>query len=151
MAAKKEIDAFKNMITEVTELKQVDEEELCKPIQPGRWSIREIVAHLYYWDKFNLENMVPFMEDKANLREFPDHDAYNNEGLEKLKDSSVYEIIDKFIDTRQQLCSSLEIIDSKDRFTIGSGKRKFGVDSFIRIFQKHDSHHLNQINNKLHN
>ncbi|GAB2564882.1 DinB family protein [Gracilibacillus alcaliphilus] len=149
MAAKKEIRILKTMADEVEALKQVEEEQLCEPIQADKWSIREIVAHLYYWDKFNLENMVPFMQDEAKLQAFPDHDTHNREGLEKVKDVSVYEIIDQFLVTRLQLCTALEEVDSKNRFTIGSGKRKFGADSFIRIFQKHDKHHLEQIQKKL--
>lgn len=149
MVAKKEIRIFQTMANEVETLKQVEEKQLSEPIQADKWSVREIVAHLYYWDKFNLEKMVPFMEDEAKLREFPDHDTHNSEGLEKVKDLTIYEIMDQFIETRLQLCSALEAVDIKNRFTIGSGKRKIGVDSFIRIFQKHDQHHLKQIQKKL--
>ena len=44
---------FKEMITEVLPLKEEQAERLEAPIKEGKWSIREIVAHLYGWDQFN--------------------------------------------------------------------------------------------------
>jgi hypothetical protein len=122
---------------------------LLESISEGKWSIRDIVAHLYYWDKFNLENMIPCMTDGANLPTFPDHDTHNEEGLALLREHSVASIIDLFIKERRKLIEQLIMIDEDIRFTIGKGKRKFSVESFARIFLEHDLHHLKQINLKL--
>ncbi|WP_019152418.1 DinB family protein [Robertmurraya massiliosenegalensis] len=119
-------------------------------ISEGKWSIREIVGHLYYWDKFILENMVPFMTDGSNLPPFPDHDQYNAEAISYLKDDSATSIIEHFVETRIQLTESLSNLDSDIRFTIGGGKEQFYAESFTEMFLEHDEHHLNQINEKLH-
>ncbi|MFD2045270.1 DinB family protein [Ornithinibacillus salinisoli] len=146
---KKTFRQFEKTIEEILKLKDASETELGKPISKGKWSIREIVGHLLYWDKYNLEKMVPLMAEGANLPEFPDHDEHNREAITFLKDYSVEKIIDHFAMTRRDLLKSITNLDGDIRFTIGGGKRKFSVESFIKIFLEHDIHHLKQINNLL--
>ena len=147
----KTLSQFEKMVDHIVELKEVTEELLREPIKEGKWSIIQIVGHLYYWDKFNLEKMVPFMEDGADLPAFPDHDQHNEEAMSFIEDHSVDSIINSFVVTRNELNERISRIDKDVRFTIGGGKRKLSGESFIKIFLKHDSHHLKQINEKLQN
>ncbi|WP_368504992.1 DinB family protein [Alkalihalophilus sp. As8PL] len=136
-------------VTVIANLKDQEDSQLLDPIKQGKWSIREIVAHLYYWDQFNLESMVPYMNDGANLSPFPDHDSHNEEAINDVHGQSLHAIIDQFIDTRAKLVKNLESVEEDVRFTIGEGKRKFSAESFAKIFLKHDIHHLKQIEEKL--
>ncbi|MFS0671794.1 DinB family protein [Ornithinibacillus sp. 179-J 7C1 HS] len=140
---------FENMITEILNVRDKEESLLTDPISKGKWSIREIIAHLYYWDKFILEKMVPQMAQDAKLPEFPDHDSYNNEAITYLKDHSVESIIELFVNTRKRLIKSLMRIGDDVKFTIGKGKRHFSAESFTKMFVKHDVHHLQQISEKV--
>ena len=146
---KKLLKQYEETIEDIRQLKDVQESKLKEPISKGKWSIREIVGHLYYWDKYNLEKMIPFMKDGASLPPFPNHDEHNEEAISYLTDYTVEAIIDVFIDTRKELIESISKVDEDIRFTIGSGKRKFSAESFIKIFANHDIHHLQQINEKL--
>ncbi|ADU32256.1 DinB family protein [Evansella cellulosilytica] len=146
---KKTFKEFASACEEVLKLQGVPEEKLCEPIQEGKWSVREIIGHLYYWDKFNLERMLPDMHDGADLRKFPDHDEHNAEAISFLQDEPVEAIVDRFVETRQVLTGKLVSLDGNMRFTIGGGKRKLSVESFTKIFVKHDTHHLKQIAEKL--
>ncbi|MBC5636501.1 DinB family protein [Ornithinibacillus sp. BX22] len=146
---KKTFQQFEETITEVLALKDQKDSFLTNPISEGKWSIREIIGHLYYWDKFNLEEMVPHMAQAAKLREFPDHDTHNEEAISYLTGQSVESIIDLFVATRKQLTKSMLDIGEEVKFTIGKGKRQFTTESFTKIFLKHDVHHLKQINEKL--
>jgi uncharacterized damage-inducible protein DinB len=148
---KKTLSLFEKTIDDVLNLKEISEAKLLEPISEGKWSIREIVGHLYYWDKFNLEKMVPFMAEGVDLPKFPDHDQHNEEAMSFLKDYSIESIIDNFIVTRKELNERISRLEGDVRFTIGGGKRQFSGESFIKIFIKHDDHHLKQINEKLHN
>jgi uncharacterized damage-inducible protein DinB len=143
------LNRFEKVVEEIIQLKEIEEARLLESISEGKWSIRDVVAHLYYWDKFNLENMIPKMADGANLPTFPDHDAHNAEGLSQLREHTVESIIDLFIKERRKLIEQLNMIDENHRFTIGKGKRKFSVESFAKIFLEHDKHHLKQIKGKL--
>lgn len=143
------LNDFEKTIDEISILKEVHNSLLLEPVREGRWSIREIVGHLYYWDKYNLEKMVPKMSKGASLPPFPDHDQHNKEAISYLTNQSVESIINTFINTRQELIESMLKIDGNIRFTIGKGKRQFSGESFIKTFIKHDAHHLEQINEKL--
>ena len=145
----KTIRQFEEIIDTIVELRDVSEARLCEPIKDGKWSIIQIVGHLYYWDKFNLEQMVPKMADDVNLPKFPDHDQHNKEAMTFIEDHSVKSIIESFILTRKELIDNASRLDKDIRFTIGNGKRKYSVESFIKIFMKHDAHHLKQITEKL--
>lgn len=147
----KTLNQFSKTMEEILILKEVEESKLKEPIRSGKWSIREIIGHLYYWDKFNLEEMVPKMSDGVRLPEFPDHDLHNEEGIHYLRDRSVGNIIDLFVETRRQLVESLAAIPEDTRFFIGKGKRQYSRESFTTIFLKHDKHHVKQINEKLNN
>jgi uncharacterized damage-inducible protein DinB len=148
---KKTFSQFEKTIDEVMKLKEISETVLCEAISEGKWSIREIVGHLYYWDKFNLEKMVPLMAEGADLPNFPDHDQHNEEAMLFLKDNTVESIINNFVVTRKELTERISSLDGDVRFTIGGGKRQISGESFIKIFIKHDAHHLKQITEKLHN
>ncbi|MFD1607401.1 DinB family protein [Oceanobacillus luteolus] len=104
-----------------------------KPISEGKWTIREIVGHLYYWDKYNLEIMVPKMANGVNLPPFPDHDQHNKEAISYLRDNTVESIIDAFIETRKELIKRISEIEEDARFTIGEGKRQFSCESYKYI------------------
>ncbi|TSB47962.1 DinB family protein [Alkalicoccobacillus porphyridii] len=142
---KKIVEQYSQTISEISILKQMDEILLITSIKEGSWSIREIIAHLYGWDDYNLKHMIGSMAPGANLPAFPDHDAQNERAVESLKNKTVYEIIDLFTDRRKECVDAILKVEPKTRFTIGGGKRAFSAESFIKIFVKHDAHHLGQI------
>ncbi|MFJ7973766.1 DinB family protein [Psychrobacillus sp. NPDC096389] len=148
---KKILKEFEETLDAIKKLKDVNEDKLIEPISEEKWSIREIVGHLFYWDKYNLEKMVPLMVSGANLPQFPDHDQYNKESILYLKDNTVESIIDAFIETRKELIENISKVEEDIRFTIGKGKRQFSSESFIKMFLEHDVHHLQQINRIINN
>jgi len=146
----KAIVSYQETTKEIAMLKENEEHKMLDPLKEGKWSIREIIGHLYYWDKFILEQHIPFMAQGANLIAFPDRDFHNNEGIQYISNfKNVVALIDEFVYTRNQLFEAVNSINSDLRFTIGSGKRQFTLESYISIFSKHDIHHLEQIRNKL--
>ncbi|MUK87954.1 DinB family protein [Ornithinibacillus sp. L9] len=145
----KTIRQFNQTMDDIVKVKDIQESHILEPIAEGKWSIREIIGHMYYWDKFNLENMVPQMSEGAKLPSYPDHDQFNAEAISALEGESVESIIDYFVATRKELIHELETINENIRFTIGKGKRQLSVESFTNIFLRHDQHHLDQIKMKL--
>lgn len=144
-----QIEAFQSMTATVRSLEHKPEHILKDPIEEGKWSIREIVGHLTYWDSFNLHVMVPHMKDEGDLPPFPDHDAQNEKAMEAIEGVPAASVMQQFIATRKELIAAMNEIDDQVRFTIGGGKRGFSRDSFITIFVKHDKHHEKQIRRKL--
>lgn len=148
--SKKTIIEYGKTTEEISKLREIDEHRLLVPIEAGKWSIREIIGHLYYWDKFILEQHVPSMAIDANLIAFPDHDLHNNEAIKNISSfDTVVSLIDEFVQTRNQLLKKINNIGNDIRFTIGSGKRQFTIESYMNIFSKHDTHHINQMQKRL--
>lgn len=58
-------------------------------------------------------------------------------------------LIDEFVLNRRLLIEAISGIDSNAKFTIGSGKRQFTVDKYLKIFIDHDIHHLKQMNERI--
>jgi len=135
---------------EILKYKEFGEQRLLEPISEGKWSVKEIIGHLYYWDKFILGNHVPYMNEGTNLNAFPNHDLHNREAIEFISVfTTTGSLIDEFVLNRRLLIESISGIDSNAKFTIGSGKRQFTVDKYLKIFIDHDIHHLKQMNKRL--
>ncbi|MFK3937467.1 DinB family protein [Alkalihalobacillus sp. NPDC078783] len=148
---KKTIKQYEELIERCKSYKDLEEKVLTTPIKDGGWSIREIIGHLYGWDKHNLLYMVPNMNHGADLPAFPNHDVQNLNVLKGLKGNSVFEIMDLFLENRKELIQIISSVNPEDRFTIGGKKRAFTAESFLKIFVKHDAHHTIQINQYLAN
>jgi len=96
--------------------------------------------------------MVPMMANEVILPPFPNHDLHNQEALNYLKRyENVSDIIYEFAKTRKQLVKELKEIDKGIKFQIRNESNLFSTEKFIGIFLEHDTHHLNQIKEKLKN
>ncbi len=141
---------FGDTIGEFLELKKYPEAVLVEPISEGKWSIREIVGHLLYWDKFNLETMVPLLAEGVKLPAFPNHDLHNEQAVSYLsRYENVEEIIDDFVKTRKMLVKELTEISKGLTFEIENEPYNFSPEKFVEIFLEHDAHHLKQIREKI--
>ncbi len=126
-----------------------NETELISPISNGKWSIKEIIGHIYYWDLYLLENMVPEMKENGVLPDFPDHDSYNEKAIRSIGSfTNTNDLIEEFVITRKKLINKMEDMDQGIRFTIGKKKRIFTPESFLKMFEGHDKHHMKQIENR---
>ncbi|WP_027964118.1 DinB family protein [Halalkalibacillus halophilus] len=143
------ITQFEQTADDILALKGHTEAALTEPIAEGKWSAREIIAHMQYWDQYNLEHIVPHMKQGKELPSFPDHDAQNEEAILFIKDDSMEALFEKFVTTRRDLVEHLRAVDPEVTFTFGKGKREINRDTFTEIFVKHDQHHLEQMQTKL--
>ncbi|WP_253905510.1 DinB family protein [Bacillus sp. THAF10] len=139
------IKQYEKTIDRIIEIKEATHEKWNNAIAEGKWSIMQIVGHIYYWDKYILEIVIPQLQDGADLPPFPDHDLYNEEAMNFIRDFSNEHLVNAFVKTRKDLVEELSKIDQDVRFTINGSKRRYSTDSFIRMFLEHDEHHLKQI------
>ncbi|MDY0396186.1 DinB family protein [Virgibacillus halophilus] len=111
------IKALQATVAKVEVLRCIPDAMLTEPIRTGKWSIREIIGHMYYWDKYNVEKMIPEMRNHAILPAFPDHDSHNAEAIRYIDTfDSLERIIDVFIHTRKALVQALSYVDSDITF-----------------------------------
>ncbi|NQX58016.1 DinB family protein [Paenibacillus qinlingensis] len=145
-----EVRNYGKIIEELARFKELDEPRFLEPISEGKWSAKEIIGHLFYWDKFILEKHFPSMNQGAVLISFPDHDEHNSEAIQYI---SAYQttgsLIEDFVEKRRLLIEMMSGIESDVIFTIGSENHQFTVATYLNIFIDHDNHHLNQIKVRL--
>lgn len=143
----KTINEFAGFISYVESLQNLPDKIWIQPIAPGKWTLKELVCHLWNWDHFSLNNMIPLMDDGAKLPEFINIEEHNKAARELAKSfKNVSELIDIFVNTRKEMIQLLEEkYDKSARFTIGNGKRQYSFDSYIGIFTHHDEQHKKQI------
>jgi hypothetical protein len=142
------INQFEEFIVYVETLNnKFTEETWQKPVAPGKWTLKQLICHLWNWDVYSIEQMIPLMKDGAQLPEFLDFDSFNDEAIEKALLFVEFDtLIIQFVETRRAMIKRInEIYDSSIRFTIGKGKRQFSIDSYVKIFVHHDEHHKKQI------
>lgn len=125
----------------------IDEEIWNKPIAPGKWTVKDIIAHLWHWDVYTLNVMLPQMQDSAVLPEFPDHDEHNAAATELGKTfQDKASLLSIFAETRSLLVNRFRNVDHPHmRFTIGDDDRPYSLDRYLHIFAQHDEHHRKQI------
>ncbi|GAA3410181.1 DinB family protein [Paenibacillus hodogayensis] len=114
------------------------------PILPGKWSIHEIVGHIWLWDTYALEQMIPEMTQGAVLQMANRQSINRNAELFSLRIQKA-EMIDHFAATRNELAEACSFVhESGISFFIGA--RRLQMESYIREYVvEHDRHHEAQI------
>ncbi|SDT50692.1 DinB superfamily protein [Paenibacillaceae bacterium GAS479] len=140
----KVLNEFSNFLLWAETLKVTAKDIWLKPISTGKWSLREILAHLMYWDKNSLEMMVPSMSEGAQLF-FVDIEKHNQEAAVFAQSyHSLDALIDDLVKTRKQLLILLvEKYNDTMKFTIDNDNYSF--KKFVNVFIHHDEHHKKQI------
>lgn len=140
----KPLHEFADFLTWLEQLKETANEYWLKPIADGKWSLREILAHIMFWDKNSLEVMVPIMKEGAQLF-FVDIEKHNAEAAVFAQSyTSLDVLIEDTIRTRRELLDLLnEQFDSTTKFTIDNSN--YTYKKFVHVFIHHDEHHRKQI------
>jgi uncharacterized damage-inducible protein DinB len=140
----KVLNQFSDFLLWVDKLKETTSDLWLKPVATGKWSLREILTHIMYWDRNSLEIMVPNMSEGAKLF-FVDIEEHNQEAAVIAQSyNSIEVLIDDLIKTRKQLLDLLEKkYNDTTKFTIDN--RNYTYKNFVDVFIHHDEHHKIQI------
>lgn len=140
----KTLNQFTEFIPWVEKLRAIDKDLWLKPISMGKWSLREILTHIMYWDKNSLEMMVPNMEEGATLS-FVNIEQNNQDAAVFAQSyTNLDTLIDDLIKSRKQLIELLkEKYDNTTKFTIDT--KNYTYKKFVNVFIHHDGHHQKQI------
>lgn len=114
------------------------------PIAPGKWSIAEIVSHIWLWDQYSLHLMLPLMREGVTLR-FIDQAAINS-NAESFARAGMHrdELIRAWKETRNELITRCKSIP--DDLTFYVGRKKHNIETYVQTFiVSHDIHHMDQI------
>lgn len=139
------IDELYSMLHFAEHLQQVEKKKLVIPVKPGMWSIREIIGHLYYWDRYMMEFVLPKAEPDAVLTPMPHPAIYNRAAIASLEGRNATRIIENFIAVRTVFIEELQAMDDDIRFTISRTEGEFSRSRMIEMFAAHDLHHEKQM------
>lgn len=145
------INHYKKSMDWISDLRSLSEEQWRKPIEPGKWSVAEVIGHLHPWDEFVLNHRIPFFFVDERLPKGPDVEKLNASAAKKSREQHMDRTITDFITSRSQLLQVLQQFTDEQwqqTFTIGQSEIII-VDYFIGLIN-HDLHHFSQIQNVIH-
>lgn len=123
-------------------LPKIDDTRWYVALGEGKWSLHEVLAHLYYWDKYTIEEMLPLMTQDANLK-FIEIQSLNDKAWAFAKTFERDLLLELFVATRKRLVQLIEEMDNKEfTYILGSGEAT--LHSYLKIFVHHDSEHQPQ-------
>jgi len=140
------ISHYEKSIVFVESLVNITEEQWRTPIEPGKWTVAEVIGHLTPWDEFVLNQRLPFLFTKESLPKGPDVGEMNASAARNSRAQSKGETIANFINQRHQLIDALyPIVDQQwqQPFTIGASE--LTLHRYLASLVDHDLHHFSQI------
>jgi len=90
---------------------ELSEELLLEPGVTGRWSVRDIVAHVTTWEEEALKHLPTILKNGTPLRystEYGGIDAFNAQTTENKKDLSLAEVFRERDNVHQRLLAFLQ-------------------------------------------
>ncbi|WP_084782126.1 DinB family protein [Bacillus niameyensis] len=142
------LDEFSGLIPYVQSMRELDEKMWATPIAEGKWTPKDMIAHIMLWDKYFLEEAIQRITSQQPLTaKHLDFDEFNKKAVEYAKNKTVQEIIGETVHYRNELLRQLESISDED-FTkehIDGEGNPFSAYYYLIGFIPHDAHHIEQL------
>lgn len=123
-------------------LPKIDDRHWYVALGEGKWSLHEVLAHLYFWDKYTIEEMLPNMTQDAKLQ-FIEIQALNDQAWTFGKTFERDLLLELFVNTRKRMVQLFaEMPDKTFTYTLGGGEAT--LHSYLKIFVHHDTEHKPQ-------
>ncbi|WP_227397274.1 DinB family protein [Jeotgalibacillus aurantiacus] len=134
----------------LNQLNVMDKDAFFSPLAEGKWSVAAIVSHLGAWDRYSLEERIPFAKEGAALSRYPDFQSFNQKAWNTAHSGiSQKEVIEEAVTQREALIKKAKTFSEEQwrtRFTIG--KYEMTLEEYITGFAEHDEHHMKQLAEK---
>ncbi|QKS46018.1 DinB family protein [Paenibacillus cellulosilyticus] len=147
------MDEFAYLLTFVDSLRQLDDAGWTAPLAAGKWSTRDVVAHIMLWDKYFLEEAIaPIAAHHPLTLKHLDFDAFNRNAVEYAKTKDKTALIELTIRYRGEILERLRTLSDEEWVEVhqdGDG-HPFAVDHYVPDFIAHDGHHIKQLQAFLH-
>lgn len=101
-------DALKRYNDFLEELVFLDEKQADLPLAKGKWSTKQVISHMYGWDLYLLETVLPSALSKKAVS-FPSHDEFNARSLKETEAFCFKNLIEQSIHLRNRLLNELKM------------------------------------------
>ena len=133
----------------VEALHTLPEKKAAMPYADGKWSPKEILMHMAEWDRYTLEERLPYMKESSSVQEVLSDipfDEFNAEAARQAKDKTFEEIRAYAVDMRGRLLSELaQVKEERWDEPIHIGEFTITMRQYFTDFIEHDQHHKKQI------
>lgn len=147
------LDTFKEWITFVTDLARYDERIWNQSIAAGKWSVRDVTAHILRWDIYFYEEAI--LKVRAGLPLTVKHlnyNEFNEQAKIYSKSTSIAELVHEAASIRERIIDTIaQLADEQYKADyVDADGHAFEVSQYIKDFIWHDQHHMEQIKQLLH-
>ncbi len=129
-------------------LRKLDEKVFIEPIAEGKWSVRDMVAHIMMWDKNCVEKTLKSLNkgQQAELKEDVDPQSFNERSVAYGRTLTQREVLDQSLYYRSELIFQLTQLPAETFEADNQAINSMTLSEFIdRLFISHDQHHMKQI------
>lgn len=146
------LSKFSSYIKFLEELERMDVSLFDKPIKAGKWSIKEIIAHLYRWDLHFFDQSIPrVLKERAII--YPSYHDYNKQSELYARTIEVKNILQDSIQVRKNLIHRLDKLDGIlfEPITINGHtncprtNEQYTLSHYIEELIDHDHQHKQEI------
>ncbi|NIK77353.1 GNAT superfamily N-acetyltransferase [Paenibacillus castaneae] len=155
MSAEKEqlLREFGIWISFVTDLGKYDETIWDQHVDVGKWTLREITAHILRWDDYFFEAAIAKIEAGLPLTlKLLNFDEFNEEAKKYAKTIDLKELSRQAVRSRKRIIdtiASLQEEQYKAAYQDADGL-PFIIDKYLKDFFWHDQHHIEQMKHRIH-
>ncbi|SEN31154.1 DinB family protein [Paenibacillus sp. OV219] len=139
---------FESMISFAASLRGLSNGEWTSPLEPGKWSTQQVIAHIMLWDRhFLREAITPIAAGTPLTFKHSNFDQFNENAATYAKSISHEELITACIEVRSELVGKLKSLNEthhNEVYRDGDGN-PFTVLAYLEDFVDHDTHHKEQI------
>ncbi|MGO4274466.1 DinB family protein [Paenibacillus sp. TAF58] len=142
------IKEFSTLILFVQSLRQLDDGTWVTPIEESKWTTRDVVAHLMFWDKYFFEEAIEKITTRQQVTsQHLNFDEFNKRAIEYAKIKEKQEIIDMTIHYRNEILRHLGLIPEEEfvKEHVDGDGNNFSVYNYLMGFIPHDAQHINQL------
>ncbi|WEK56019.1 MAG: DinB family protein [Candidatus Cohnella colombiensis] len=139
------IHSFEEWISFTSTLQALDDVTWNSSIEPGKWTIKDIICHIMLWDKYFYEEAIEkiALGERITLKHL-DYDEFNSKAIFYARTITADELIKKAIDYRKKIVNAILSLSaaSLDHNYVDGDGHNFSVIGYLKDFIGHDQHHL---------
>ncbi|AZN40839.1 DinB family protein [Paenibacillus albus] len=139
---------FESLMSFAASLRTLSIDEWTSPLESGKWSTQEVMAHILLWDRYFLSAAIAPIADGTPLTyKHINYDLFNANAAAYAKTISQDELITACIAVRGELVERLKSLDETQQNEVyydGDG-HPFTILKYLEDFVGHDAHHREQI------
>jgi len=142
------IKSFEEWIAFSSTLQELDEETWNSSLEPGKWTIKDIICHIMLWDKYFYEEAIEKIAsgEKITLKHL-NFDDFNSRAIIYGRTIETDELIEKAIYYRKKIIDDIGTLSEEaieQNYIDGDGN-VFNVPQYLKDFIWHDQHHMNPL------